>query len=129
MDISFVVSQMIGLDAGRASADYIHLYHGNAALLAESLEIIQRTSPLSCGTSTSEHRPNSISPAPLGPARSQPLVHSVFRLFVASQIGEIFSDSGLLKRLDLGIKVEGLEIIHIYDGMLEVDDDRILCCL
>jgi hypothetical protein len=26
------------------SADYIHLYHGNAALLAESLEVIQRTS-------------------------------------------------------------------------------------
>jgi hypothetical protein len=44
--IAFVVSQTIGLDAGRASADYIHLYHGNAALLAESLEIIQRTSAL-----------------------------------------------------------------------------------
>ncbi len=26
----FAVSQTIGLDAGRASADYIHLYHGNA---------------------------------------------------------------------------------------------------
>ena len=36
----------IGLDAGRASADYIHLYHGDAALLAESLEVIQRTSAL-----------------------------------------------------------------------------------
>ena len=24
--------------------DYIHLYHGNAALLAESLEVIQKTS-------------------------------------------------------------------------------------
>ena len=44
--IAFVVSQTIGLDAGRASADYIHLYHGNAALLTESLEIIQRTSAL-----------------------------------------------------------------------------------
>jgi hypothetical protein len=44
--IAFVVSQTIGLDAGRASADYIHLYHGNAALLAESLEVIQRTSAL-----------------------------------------------------------------------------------
>ena len=30
----------------RASADYIHLYHGNAALLTESLEVIQRTSAL-----------------------------------------------------------------------------------
>jgi len=44
--IAFVVSQTIGLDVGRASADYIHLYHGNAALLAESLEVIQRTSAL-----------------------------------------------------------------------------------
>jgi hypothetical protein len=44
--IAFVVSQTIGLDAGRASADYIHLYHGNAALLAESLEVIQPTSAL-----------------------------------------------------------------------------------
>lgn len=44
--IAFVVSQTIGLDAGNAAADYIHLYHGNAALLAESLEIIQRTSAL-----------------------------------------------------------------------------------
>jgi hypothetical protein len=44
--IAFVVSQTIGLDAGRASADYIHLYHGNASLLAESLEVIQKTSVL-----------------------------------------------------------------------------------
>jgi len=29
-----------------ASADYIQLYHGNAALLAESLVMIQRTSAL-----------------------------------------------------------------------------------
>lgn len=44
--IAFVVSQTIGLDAGRASADYIHLYHGNAALLTERLEVIQRTAAL-----------------------------------------------------------------------------------
>jgi hypothetical protein len=44
--IAFVVGKAIGLDSGRASADYIHLYHGNAALLAESLEVIQRTSAL-----------------------------------------------------------------------------------
>ena len=42
--IAFVVSTAIGLNAGHASADYIHLYHGNASLLAESLEVIQRTS-------------------------------------------------------------------------------------
>jgi antirestriction protein ArdC len=41
--IAFVVGKTIGLDTGRASADYIHLYHGNAALLAESLEVIQKT--------------------------------------------------------------------------------------
>ena len=46
--IAFVVSQTIGLDAQeeRAAADYIHLYNGDAALLAESLEVIQRTSAL-----------------------------------------------------------------------------------
>ena len=42
--IAFVVSKAIGLEGGNASADYIQLYHGNAALLAESLEVIQRTS-------------------------------------------------------------------------------------
>jgi antirestriction protein ArdC len=42
--IAFVVGQTIGLNNGRASADYIHLYHGNAALLTESLEVIQKAS-------------------------------------------------------------------------------------
>jgi hypothetical protein len=42
--IAFVVGTTIGLNSGKNSADYIGLYHGNAALLAESLEIIQRTS-------------------------------------------------------------------------------------
>ncbi len=44
--IAFVVETSIGLETGHASADYIYLYHGNAALLAESLEVIQRTSAL-----------------------------------------------------------------------------------
>ena len=44
--IAFVVSQTIGLDGGNPAADYIHLYHGNAALLTESLEVIQRASAL-----------------------------------------------------------------------------------
>ena len=44
--IAFVVGTTIGLNNGHASADYIALYHGNAALLAESLEVIQRTSAL-----------------------------------------------------------------------------------
>jgi hypothetical protein len=42
--IAFVVCKTIGLETGRAAADYIHLYHGNAALLTESLEVIQKTS-------------------------------------------------------------------------------------
>jgi len=42
--IAFVVGTTIGLNTGDASASYIQLYHGNAALLAESLEAIQKTS-------------------------------------------------------------------------------------
>jgi hypothetical protein len=42
--IAFVVGRAVGLQNGTASADYIQLYHGNAALLAESLEVIQKTS-------------------------------------------------------------------------------------
>lgn len=60
--VAFVVSQTIGLDAGRASADYIHLYHGNAALLAESLEVIQKTSAaiLAALETTTETTPEAI---------------------------------------------------------------------
>jgi len=42
--IAFVVGTTIGLSTSRASADYIHLYHGNASLLTESLEVVQKTS-------------------------------------------------------------------------------------
>ena len=42
--VAFVVGKAVGLRVGTASADYIHLYHGNASLLAESLEVIQQTS-------------------------------------------------------------------------------------
>jgi hypothetical protein len=42
--IAFVVGKTIGLNTGRASADYIQLYSGNAAFLTESLEVIQKTS-------------------------------------------------------------------------------------
>jgi hypothetical protein len=34
---------------GTASSDYIQLYKGNAALLAESLQVIQRTSAVILG--------------------------------------------------------------------------------
>jgi antirestriction protein ArdC len=42
--IAFVVGKAVGLEAGSASADYIALYHGNASLLIESLEVIQHAS-------------------------------------------------------------------------------------
>jgi hypothetical protein len=42
--VAFIVGQAIGLEMGKASSDYIQMYAGNAALLAESLEVIQRTS-------------------------------------------------------------------------------------
>ena len=42
--VAFIVGQAIGLEMGNASSDYIQMYNGNATLLAESLEVIQRTS-------------------------------------------------------------------------------------
>jgi hypothetical protein len=42
--VAFVVGKAIGLEMASASADYIALYHGNASLLAESLEVVQQTS-------------------------------------------------------------------------------------
>jgi hypothetical protein len=42
--VAFVVGKAVGLVNGSASADYINIYHGNASLLAESLEVIQQTS-------------------------------------------------------------------------------------
>jgi hypothetical protein len=47
--IAFVVGKAVGLQSGAASADYIQLYHGNAALLSESLEVIQRASAVILG--------------------------------------------------------------------------------
>jgi antirestriction protein ArdC len=41
--VAFVVGKGIGLTTSTASADYINLYHGNAALLMESLEAVQQT--------------------------------------------------------------------------------------
>lgn len=42
--IAFIIGKAVGLKTGTKSADYIQLYHGNASLLAESLEVIQQTS-------------------------------------------------------------------------------------
>lgn len=46
--IAFVVSKAIGLNPS-SSADYIQLYQGNAALLAEGLEQVQRTAAMILG--------------------------------------------------------------------------------
>ena len=41
--VAFVVCQAIALETGTASADYISLWNGDAAVLLESLELVQRT--------------------------------------------------------------------------------------
>jgi hypothetical protein len=41
--VAFIVGKAVGLETGSASADYIQLYHGNASLLIESLEVVQQT--------------------------------------------------------------------------------------
>jgi antirestriction factor ArdC-like protein len=40
--VAFVVCDALGLEAGSGSSDYIQLYHGDAKLLRESLEVVQR---------------------------------------------------------------------------------------
>lgn len=40
--VAFVICHAVGLDTGSASQDYIQLYHGDAKLLTESLEHIQK---------------------------------------------------------------------------------------
>ena len=42
--VAFVVCHALGLETGTGSTDYIQLYHGDANLLKESLEVVQRTS-------------------------------------------------------------------------------------
>jgi len=42
--VAFVVCSAIGLETGSAAQDYIGLYGGDAELLSESLEYVQRTS-------------------------------------------------------------------------------------
>jgi hypothetical protein len=56
--VAFIVGQAVGLELGTSSADYIQLYHGNAALLAESLEVIQRTSAVILAALRSEEPEN-----------------------------------------------------------------------
>jgi antirestriction protein ArdC len=52
--VAFVVGKAIGLETGSASADYIQLYRGDAKLLQESLEVVQRTATVILGAITPE---------------------------------------------------------------------------
>jgi antirestriction protein ArdC len=52
--VAYVVSQAIGLETISAAKDYIQLYSGDASLLIESLEIIQRTANSILAAITSE---------------------------------------------------------------------------
>ena len=47
--IAFVVCHALELETGTGSADYIQLYHGDAKLLQESLEVVQRTASIILG--------------------------------------------------------------------------------
>ena len=67
--VAFVVSKAIGLETGKASSDYIQLYHGNAALLQESLEVVQRTAAVILGAiahELAEEKPESFANAGVG---------------------------------------------------------------
>ena len=55
--VAFIVGQGIDLEMGRASSDYIQMYAGNAVLLAESLEVVQRTSAVILGAIAVESVP------------------------------------------------------------------------
>ena len=52
--VAFAVCNALGLETGTASSDYIQLYHGNAKLLQESLEVVQRTSAVILGAISPE---------------------------------------------------------------------------
>ena len=47
--VAFVVCDALGLETGTGSSDYIQLYHGDAKLLQESLEVVQRTASIILG--------------------------------------------------------------------------------
>ena len=66
--IAFVVGKSVSLTTSTASADYIGLYHGNAALLTESLELVQQTSAVILAAirteeSVSQEAPETVEPA------------------------------------------------------------------
>jgi hypothetical protein len=52
--VAFVVCQAVGLDNGTSAQDYIRLWHGDANLLQESLEVVQHTAAVILGGITPE---------------------------------------------------------------------------
>jgi hypothetical protein len=65
--VAFIVGQAVGLEMGKSSSDYIQMYAGNAALLAESLEVIQHTSAvildaITAESATTQNAPSASSP-------------------------------------------------------------------
>jgi hypothetical protein len=56
--VAFVVCHALGLETGTGSADYIQLYHGDANLLKESLEVVQRTASVILGVLSPEDAQN-----------------------------------------------------------------------
>ena len=70
--IAFVVGKAIGLTTSTASADYISLYHGNAALLTESLEAVQQTSSIILAAITVEESVSQETPE-FSPEVSEPV--------------------------------------------------------
>jgi hypothetical protein len=62
--VAFIVGQAIGLEMGKSSSDYIQMYAGNAALLAESLEVVQHTSAVILDAITGESAITRNAPSP-----------------------------------------------------------------
>jgi hypothetical protein len=65
--VAFIVGQAIGLEMGRVASDYIQMYAGNAALLAESLEVVQRTSAVILDAITGESTTKQNAPSASSP--------------------------------------------------------------
>lgn len=61
--VAFVACQSVGLSSGNASADYIHLYNGDAAVLTESLEFIQNASAAILAALQPESEPQNLAQA------------------------------------------------------------------
>ncbi len=76
--VAFVVCKAVGLQTGTASADYIQLWHGDANLLRESLEVVRQTAAVILGAITprpeeaQEPEPDSASYSPPPVAEGAP---------------------------------------------------------